>query len=156
VASRARAPKLVTVEPIGAVTPAAVPVPVTELRATWLPFTRDPSQVHQGMRARACAAASAAVVPATEVARRLGHSVAVSLKVYATWIDGEEEQVNVRIEAALGATGGRAKLAISPSDPVGDVGETAGPVAGRIGHRAGLRGRFRRWEGWPSGRWRRS
>jgi len=41
-------------------------------------------------------------VPATEVARRLGHSVAVLLKVYANCIDGAEDSVNGRIEEALG------------------------------------------------------
>ena len=41
-------------------------------------------------------------VPATEVARRLGHSVAVLLKVYANCIDGQDDQINARIEGALG------------------------------------------------------
>jgi integrase len=41
-------------------------------------------------------------VPATEVARRLGHSVAVLLKVYANCIDGGEDGVNDRIGGALG------------------------------------------------------
>jgi hypothetical protein len=51
--------------------------------------------------------------PATEVARRAGQGVAVLLKVYAGCIDGEEEQVNKRIERALragrggGTTGGK-------------------------------------------------
>src|SRR5262249_497836 len=36
-------------------------------------------------------------VPPTEVARRLGHSVAVLLKVYANCIDGGEDGVNDRI-----------------------------------------------------------
>jgi len=40
-------------------------------------------------------------VPATEVARRVGHSVAVLLTVYANCIDGQEEVVNERIAAAL-------------------------------------------------------
>ena len=40
-------------------------------------------------------------VPATEVARRVGHSVAVLLSVYANCIDGQEEVVNERIAAAL-------------------------------------------------------
>jgi integrase len=40
-------------------------------------------------------------VPATEVARRVGHSVAVLLTVYANCIDGQEEVVNDRIGAAL-------------------------------------------------------
>ncbi|MCO6004498.1 tyrosine-type recombinase/integrase [Actinoallomurus purpureus] len=41
-------------------------------------------------------------VPATEVARRAGHSVDVLLKVYAKCVDGQEEMVNRRIEEALG------------------------------------------------------
>jgi integrase len=41
-------------------------------------------------------------VVTTEVARRLGHSVAVLLKVYANCIDGQGEIANDRIEAALG------------------------------------------------------
>jgi integrase len=41
-------------------------------------------------------------VPPTEVARRLGHSVAVLLGVYANCIDGTDEVVNGRIEEALG------------------------------------------------------
>jgi hypothetical protein len=42
-------------------------------------------------------------VPATEVARRLGHDVAVLLKIYANCIDGQEGQINDRITAALTA-----------------------------------------------------
>jgi integrase len=41
-------------------------------------------------------------VPATEVARRLGHSVAVLLRVYANCLDGGDEGVNERIGGALG------------------------------------------------------
>lgn len=40
-------------------------------------------------------------VPATEVARRLGHGVAVLLRVYANCIDGGEDGDNQRIGAAL-------------------------------------------------------
>jgi integrase len=40
-------------------------------------------------------------VPATEVARRLGHSVAVLLRVYANCIDGGDDANNQRIEDAL-------------------------------------------------------
>jgi hypothetical protein len=47
-------------------------------------------------------------VPATEVTRRAGHSVAVLLKVYANCIDGEEESVNDRIERA--STASRARV----------------------------------------------
>ncbi len=42
-------------------------------------------------------------VPATEVARRLGHDVAVLLKIYANCIEGQEGQINDRITAALTA-----------------------------------------------------
>lgn len=49
-------------------------------------------------------------VPATEVARRAGHGVAVLLKVYAGCIDGEEEQINKRIERALRASRGRGRI----------------------------------------------
>jgi hypothetical protein len=47
-------------------------------------------------------------VPATEVARRAGHSVAVLLKVYAHCIDGQDVTVNQRIAAALGGDAGAA------------------------------------------------
>lgn len=40
-------------------------------------------------------------VPAAEVARRLGHSVAVLLRVYANCIDGGDAGVNDRIGKAL-------------------------------------------------------
>ena len=40
-------------------------------------------------------------VPATEVARRAGHSVAVLLKIYARWIDGQADAANKRITDAL-------------------------------------------------------
>jgi hypothetical protein len=40
-------------------------------------------------------------VPATEVARRAGHGVAVLLKVYANCIDGQAGAANQRINAAL-------------------------------------------------------
>jgi integrase len=42
-------------------------------------------------------------VPATEVARRLGHSVAMLLKVYANCVDGQQGEMNDRIDGALGA-----------------------------------------------------
>src|SRR5262249_37017882 len=41
-------------------------------------------------------------VPATETARRLGHSVAVLLRVYVNCIDGGEDGMNDRIAGALG------------------------------------------------------
>jgi integrase len=43
-------------------------------------------------------------VPATEVARRAGHGVAVLLKIYAHCIDGQADAANQRITDALGAT----------------------------------------------------
>lgn len=42
-------------------------------------------------------------VPVTEVAARAGHSVAVLLKVYAKCLDGQAQEANARIEAALAA-----------------------------------------------------
>jgi integrase len=42
-------------------------------------------------------------VPATEVARRAGHGVAVLLKIYAHCIDGQAEAANQRIADGLGA-----------------------------------------------------
>src|SRR5690349_8095342 len=42
-------------------------------------------------------------VPATEVARRAGHGVAVLLKIYAHCIDGQADAANQRITDALGA-----------------------------------------------------
>jgi integrase len=41
-------------------------------------------------------------VPATEVASRAGHGVAVLLKVYANCIDGQDGPANQRISDALG------------------------------------------------------
>jgi hypothetical protein len=43
-------------------------------------------------------------VPATEVARRTGHSVAVLLEVYANCIDGQGTAANQRISDALDGT----------------------------------------------------
>ena len=42
-------------------------------------------------------------VPATEVARRAGHGVAVLLKIYAHCIDGQATAANQRIAEALGS-----------------------------------------------------
>jgi len=42
-------------------------------------------------------------VPATEAARRAGHSVAVLLKIYAHCVDGRSDQANARIAANLAA-----------------------------------------------------
>ena len=44
-------------------------------------------------------------VPATEVARRAGHGVAVLLKVYANCIDGQADAANQRIADALDEPG---------------------------------------------------
>jgi hypothetical protein len=41
-------------------------------------------------------------VPATEVARRAGHGVAVPLKIYAHCIDGQADAANQPITDALG------------------------------------------------------
>jgi hypothetical protein len=41
-------------------------------------------------------------MPATEVARRAGHGVAVLLKIYAHCIDGQADAANQRIADALG------------------------------------------------------
>jgi hypothetical protein len=41
-------------------------------------------------------------VPATEVARRAGHGVAVLLKIYAHCIDGQADAAKQRITDALG------------------------------------------------------
>ena len=41
-------------------------------------------------------------MPATEVARRAGHGVAVLLKIYAHCIDGQSDAANKRITDALG------------------------------------------------------
>jgi integrase len=43
-------------------------------------------------------------VPATEVSRRAGHSVAVLLKIYAHCIDGQASAANTRIDASLADT----------------------------------------------------
>ena len=42
-------------------------------------------------------------MPATEVARRTGHGVAVLLKIYAHCIDGRADAANQRIADALDA-----------------------------------------------------
>jgi integrase len=46
-------------------------------------------------------------VPATEVARRAGHGVAVLLKIYAHCIDGQADAANKRIADALGTPDGK-------------------------------------------------
>jgi integrase len=49
-------------------------------------------------------------VPATEVAYRAGHGVAVLLKVYAGCVDGESDVISAKIEAALAASRGRGRI----------------------------------------------
>ena len=58
-------------------------------------------------------------VPPTEAARRLGHSVAVLLRVYANCVDGEQDVVNERIALALSPGGGRGTLAPAPVEQYG-------------------------------------
>ena len=65
-------------------------------------------------------------VPPTEVARRLGHSVAVLLKVYASCVDGEQDAVNQRISDALSGVKDRGTLAPAP-DAVGEPEPACGP-----------------------------
>jgi integrase len=67
-------------------------------------------------------------VPVTEVARRLGHSVAVLLKVYANCVDGEEQVMNGRIESALGADGSDGTLGTAADQSrTGDEESDHGP-----------------------------
>ncbi|HEX6467629.1 MAG TPA: site-specific integrase, partial [Streptosporangiaceae bacterium] len=73
------------------------------------PFGLSPDRVASPMARRPYDLRHAAVslwlnsgVPATEVARRAGHSVDVLLKVYAKCIDGQEGLANGRIDDALG------------------------------------------------------
>ncbi|MEV4015698.1 tyrosine-type recombinase/integrase [Nonomuraea angiospora] len=68
-----------------------------------------PEQVASSLAARPYDLRHAAVslwlnvgVPAPEVAKRAGHSVDVLLRVYAKCIDGQQEQVNSKINSALG------------------------------------------------------
>ena len=63
-------------------------------------------------------------VPATEVAQRLGHDVAVLLKIYANCIDGQEGEINDRITAALAAGYDRETL---PAAPVVDTAAQSNP-----------------------------
>lgn len=62
-------------------------------------------------------------VPATEVARRAGHSVAVLLKIYAHCIDGQADAANKRIGDALGASNDLSGA--SSGDEDGDVSDEA-------------------------------
>ena len=62
-------------------------------------------------------------VPATEVARRAGHGVAVLLKIYAHCIDGQADAANQRITDAL-----TTQYAQPESEP-GDEGDDDGKQA---------------------------
>ena len=59
-------------------------------------------------------------VPATEVARRPGHGVAVLLKIYAHCIDGQADAANQRITGAL------AVQDTQPESEPGDGGDDGG------------------------------
>jgi hypothetical protein len=73
------------------------------------PLARPPSD----LRHAAVSLWLNAGVPATEVARRAGHSIAVLLKVYAPCIDGQAHTVNHRITGALsGPTSPRARASL--------------------------------------------
>ena len=61
-------------------------------------------------------------VPATEVARRDGHGVAVLLKIYAHCIDGQADAANQRITDALGTTE-------ADQDPSGEGDASSEPAA---------------------------
>lgn len=67
-----------------------------------------------------------APVPPTEVARRLGHSVAVLLKVYANCIDGEADSFNERISVVLG--GGQSGTLVADES---EVSASDSPGAGQ-------------------------
>lgn len=85
------------------------------------PLVRRPYDLRHGA---ASLWLNAGVAP-TEVARRLGHSVAVLLKVYANCIDGAEDTVNQQITEALGDRG---TLAPAP-DTDGGPEPACGPYA---------------------------
>jgi hypothetical protein len=63
-------------------------------------------------------------VPATEVAARAGHSVAVLLSVYAGCLDGEEGVANDRVSAALT----HARLTQAQDRSQAAMGSTAGQL----------------------------
>ncbi|MER7506210.1 tyrosine-type recombinase/integrase [Nonomuraea pusilla] len=70
-----------------------------------------PEQIASSLAARPYDLRHAAVslwlnagVPAPEVAKRAGHSVDVLLRVYAKCMDGQQEQINVKIHDALSST----------------------------------------------------
>jgi integrase len=63
-------------------------------------------------------------VPATEVARRAGHGVAVLLKIYAHCIDGQATAANQRIADALGIQDAELELGVEDDD----AGQAAVPT----------------------------
>ncbi|MEU7751466.1 hypothetical protein [Micromonospora sp. NPDC049171] len=79
----------------------------------WWKLTREKSQTESqvasplvrrpyGLRHAAASLRLNAGVPPTEVARRLGHGVAVLLRVYAGCGDGGDDTMNDKIGDALG------------------------------------------------------
>jgi hypothetical protein len=74
-------------------------------------------------------------VPATEVARRAGHGVAVLLKIYAHCIDGQADAANKRITDALGVqdtpTGETIAVAVRTGDGAAGSESLAGVRFGR-------------------------
>lgn len=82
---------------------------LTEAQAA-SPMARRPYDLRHGA---ASLWLNAGVQP-TEVARRLGHGVAVLLRVYANCVDGEHDAVNERISEALTKSAGRGRLAAAP------------------------------------------
>ena len=72
-------------------------------------------------------------VPATEVARRAGHGVAVLLKIYAHCIDGQATAANQRIAEALGTQDAEE----GPGDEGDGVWSRHPEMAGRGGIRVG-------------------
>ena len=122
-----------------------------------------PAQVASPLAARPYDLRHAAVslwlnsgVPATEVARRAGHGLAVMLSVYANCLDGQERAANERISGALGGGGLRGTLdaASGASDVSG--AEAAGLSRASEPGSAAPGGETAGREGSPSGRWRRS
>jgi integrase len=90
-------------------------------------FARRPYDLRHGA---ASLWLNAGVQP-TEVARCLGHSVAVLLRVYANCVDGEQDVVNERIALVLSSGAGRGTLAPAPVEQHGP-GPACGPYADQI------------------------
>jgi integrase len=87
---------------------------LTEMQAA-SPLARRPYDLRHGA---ASLWLNAGVQP-TEVARRLGHSVAVLLRVYANCVDGEQDVVNDRIAEALAGRDDHGTLAPAPVEDDG-------------------------------------